>query len=444
MIGKTISHYRILEKLGEGAMGVVYKAEDAKLRRAVALKFLLPGSLAGPEERARFLREAQAAAALRHPNICSVFEIDEVEGRTFIVMEYVEGESLSDKLASGTLSLNEAARVVVQIAEALEHAHEKGVVHRDVKTANVMLTARGDAVLTDFGLAKADFSAKVTETGTTVGTAAYMSPEQARGKEVDQRTDIWSLGVVFYELITGTLPFKGEFAPATLYSILNEEPTPPRAIRAELPAELESAALRAIQKDPDKRFQSAREFGVAIARWMRAAEGEEHGAEAPGASLRRLRRPAIAVPVALIGVCAILALAYYVHRSQRIRWARNEALPEVMRLIEADDNSAAYLLASRIEKVLPSDPVLSRLLPELAEPLWVSTSPQGAEVLIRDYSDPKAAWIPLGRTPIDSVLAPPGGREAASSTGRGTSPLSASAGTRRRLLPSSPARAFPA
>jgi serine/threonine protein kinase len=209
MIGQTVSHYKILEKLGEGGMGVVYKAEDTKLKRTVALKFLSPKAVGTEEDKTRFIHEAQAAAALNHQNICTVYEIDEYENRSFIAMECVEGESLEAKIKSGPLGLDEAARIAVEIAEGLQEAHSKGIIHRDVKSANIMVTATGHVKVMDFGLAKSSSRTQLTRSGTTVGTVAYMSPEQGRGEPVDYRTDIWSLGIVLYEMITGELPFKG-------------------------------------------------------------------------------------------------------------------------------------------------------------------------------------------------------------------------------------------
>ena len=215
MVGKNLSHYKILEELGRGGMGIVYKAEVTKLDRTVAIKVLPSAALASEDDRARFYREAKAAAQLHHPNIASVFEIDEAvpEGskdddlRPFISMEFIEGETLHDRIQKGPLKLEEAVRIASQIASGLEAAHEKDIVHRDLKSQNVMLTAKGEAKILDFGLAQTSASTKLTRMGSTLGTVAYMSPEQAQGAAVDNRTDIWSLGVVLYEMIAGTSPF---------------------------------------------------------------------------------------------------------------------------------------------------------------------------------------------------------------------------------------------
>lgn len=255
MVGKTISHYRILEKLGEGGMGVVYKAEDLRLKRTVALKFLSKQILANEEEKTRFLREAQAAAALSHPHISTIYESDEVEGQTFIAMEYIEGQTLKEKIGSGPLKIDEALDIAIQVTEGLKEAHEKGIVHRDIKTANIMVTKKGQAKIMDFGLAKLSEGTKITLTATVMGTPAYMSPEQARGDEVDHRTDIWSLGVMLYEMISGQLPFKGKHAQTVLYSILNEEPEPLSGPRTGGPLELERIVEKALEKGKHDRYQ---------------------------------------------------------------------------------------------------------------------------------------------------------------------------------------------
>jgi serine/threonine protein kinase/Tfp pilus assembly protein PilF len=260
MISKTISHYKILEKLGEGGMGVVYKAEDTRLKRTVALKFLAPQTLSSEEEKARFILEAQAAAALNHPNICTIYEIDESEGQYFMAMECIEGQSLREKIQSGPLKLKEAINIAIQVAEGLQEAHDRGIVHRDIKPANIMMTTKGQAKIMDFGLAKLGRETQLTKTGTTVGTVAYMSPEQARGDTVDHRTDIWSLGVVLYEMITGQLPFKSEYEQAIVYSILNEEPQPITDLRSGLPMELEGIINKALAKSTGERYQHADEM----------------------------------------------------------------------------------------------------------------------------------------------------------------------------------------
>ena len=262
MIGQTISHYEITAKLGEGGMGVVYKAEDTKLKRAVALKFLAAHLLQDEEARKRFHREAQAAAALDHPNICTVYEIDEAEGETFLAMAFIEGRTVKDKISDRPLKLEEAIDIAAQTAEGLKAAHQKGVVHRDIKPANLMLTEEGQVKIMDFGLAQLAEQSRLTKASTTLGTPAYMSPEQAERRPTDRRTDMWSLGVVIYEMVTGRLPFGGERQEAVLYAISNQEPEPVTALRAGLPMELEFIVGKALAKDPADRYQHVEEMIV--------------------------------------------------------------------------------------------------------------------------------------------------------------------------------------
>ncbi len=260
MIGRNISHYKILEKLGEGGMGVVYKAQDTKLKRTVALKFLTPQVWGSEEEKVRLVNEAQAAAALDHPSICTIHEIDEAEGQTFISMAYVDGQSLKDEIKSGPLKFDRALEIAIQVAEGLQQAHQKGIVHRDIKSANIIVTSGGQAKIMDFGLAKLAGGPQSNKTGTTMGTVAYMSPEQARGDPVDHRSDIWSVGVVLYEMLTGQLPFRSEYERAMVYSILNEDPERITALRAGLPKELERAVEKALAKNPDERYQQIKDL----------------------------------------------------------------------------------------------------------------------------------------------------------------------------------------
>jgi non-specific serine/threonine protein kinase len=262
LIGQTVSHYKILEHLGSGGMGVVYKAEDTKLKRTVALKFLPSALLAGDEEKKRFLVEAQASAALSHPNIATVFEIDESEAKTFIALEYIEGQNLAEKVKSGPLKLEDAISIGIQASEGLQAAHEKGIVHRDIKSQNIMVTPRGQVKILDFGLAKLRGSSFVTRVGTTVGTMGYMSPEQLRGDPVDHRTDIWALGVVLYELVSGRKPFQGDYEEAVAYQVLNAQPELLTAIRTGVPVELERIVDKTLQKDRTKRYQHIDELHV--------------------------------------------------------------------------------------------------------------------------------------------------------------------------------------
>jgi len=247
--------YRIIEELGRGGMGVVYKAEDTRLERSVALKFLPPELTHIPEVRERFMREARAAAALDHPHICTVYEFDESDERSFISMAYIDGQTLKGKIESGPLELEDALRIASQVAEGLRTAHEKGIVHRDIKSGNIMIDSRGRAKIMDFGLARMTGKTLLTRAGSTMGTIAYMSPEQARGAEVDHRIDIWSWGVVLYEMLTGRLPFRGENEQAVLHSILKENPPAVTELNPVVPVSIQEIVHKALEKDPDKRYR---------------------------------------------------------------------------------------------------------------------------------------------------------------------------------------------
>ena len=271
MTGQTISHYKLLEKLGEGGMGVVYKAQDLRLDRLVALKFLPQHLIANEAEKARFLQEAKAASALNHPNVCTIYGIEEHEGpegasQQFIEMEYVDGVTLRERIQQGALKLGDALSYAIQIGEALHEAHGKGIVHRDVKAENVMINTKNQIKVMDFGLAKLKGSLKLTRTSSTAGTLAYMSPEQIQGGEADARSDIFSFGVVLYEMLTGHLPFRGEHEAALIYSIVNEGPDPAEKYRPELSAEYLHILNKALEKDPEDRYQSVIDMVVDLRR----------------------------------------------------------------------------------------------------------------------------------------------------------------------------------
>jgi len=265
MIGKTISHYKILEKLGAGGMGIVYKAQDTKLDRFVALKFLPAHLSQAEEQKKRFIHEAKAASALNHPNIATIYEINEAGGQMFIAMEYIEGKPLN-KIAGDAnlrpLPIDEAINYAIQIAEGLQAAHKKEIIHRDIKPANILITKDGQVKIVDFGLAKLAGRTLLTKEGTTLGTVAYMSPEQAQGAEVDHRTDIWALGAVLYQIVTGKQPFKGDYEQAVFYSIMNEDPEPITALRTGVPMELERIVTKCLDKEPNNRYQHADELIV--------------------------------------------------------------------------------------------------------------------------------------------------------------------------------------
>jgi len=308
--GQTVAgKYRLVRKLGAGGMGVVYEAEDLRLKRTVALKFLPPGLTADAEARERFIHEARAASSLDHPNICTIHEVDEAEdGGLYIVMSCYQGESLKDKLGLGALEPIEAIRIASEVAEGLAKAHEHGIVHRDVKPGNIMITSDGLAKILDFGLAKLAGEARMTVTGTTVGTVAYMSPEQARGDDVDARTDVWSLGVVLYELATGALPFDRASARAGLNAIVHDEPRPAKDLRPGYPAELAHVIRKALAKDPAKRYASAREMAGEL-RGLRESMSARAFPTAKKLSFHRRPRP-VWIAAGAISLAAIAAAVW--------------------------------------------------------------------------------------------------------------------------------------
>jgi serine/threonine protein kinase/tetratricopeptide (TPR) repeat protein len=317
MIGKTISHYKILEKLGEGGMGVVYKAEDIQLQRLVALKFL-PQHISGhPEEKARFIHEARSASALNHPNVTTIHGIEESAEGLFIAMEYVEGRTLKQMVEKETLSIKRVLDIGIQVCEGIAMAHRKGIVHRDIKSENIMLTNEGLVKIMDFGLAKLRGVTKITETGSTLGTAAYMSPEQAQGEEVDQRSDIFSFGVVLYELLTKQLPFGGEHPAAIIYSIINEEPQPIARYNNQASAKLEDIVSKALAKDKEERYQHIDDLLADLRREKKSLEYVKTAVATQPAELPRVvKKRAIPVLVGLLAVL-ILIVVYFAFLKQK-------------------------------------------------------------------------------------------------------------------------------
>jgi len=405
MKGQQVGHYQIIEKIGEGGMGVVYRAEDTRLKRAVALKFLPPESTRSAEARERFIHEAQAASALDHPNICTIHEIDEtVEGQVYITMGLYEGQTLRERIAERPLKLEDAIDITSQIAKGLAKAHEQKIIHRDIKPANIFITNEGQVKILDFGLAKLHGQTKLTMTGTTLGTVSYMAPEQARGDEVDHRADIWSLGVLMYEMLTGQQPFKGEHEQAVIYSILNEEPESITALRTGIPIDLEWIVQKALKKNPKQRYQHSDEIPVDLMsvedRRISSTKISMATISASGTASRLItsqpvRKVAIALSLALALVAGIIIKGILTPTSrvsrgplQRFPVALTEVLSEKPGTQLALSPDGQLLLfgairytpdGSRTSQVFarPIDELESRSLEGMQDPSWLTFSPSG-------------------------------------------------------------------
>jgi serine/threonine protein kinase len=425
-IGQQISHYRILQKIGQGGMGEVFLAYDTSLDRKVAVKFL-PEFL-GQDETAhkRFIREARSAAALNHPYICSIHEVGEFKGNSFIVMEYLEGITLKDRLAQGEVPLKEAVQWAVEIAEALSIAHEKAIVHRDLKPSNIMLSRTGHVQVMDFGLAKQlsyspesgsqeETLTALTGEGTTVGTIPYMSPEQVQGKPVDHRSDLFSFGIIIYEMLTGINPFKRESGFNTAEAIRRESPAPLSKYRDDVPQHFKALVGRLLTKEPEGRSQQAREVAEELKNAFNEISGEQivFSRNALAKMRKTLTRPVYLIPLIII----FAGIAYFSVKGmisyQKENWAREKLLPEIEQLvrdisIQSTNSWAAYELATQAEQYIPDDPVLQRLMQSISHHVQISSNPTGASVYAKPYSDIALQWHYMGQTAAESIRLPVG------------------------------------
>ncbi len=408
-----IGGYHLLGPLGAGGMGEVHLALDTRLRRKVAIKFLPAGSLGDEHARKRLLFEAQAAATLDHPNICAIHEVGEDGGRSFIVMQYVEGETLASVFQRGPLDAPALVRVAIQIADALAEAHAHQIVHRDIKPANIIIDSRGQAKVLDFGLAKrlpiltdeacatATMSALSTP-GVLVGTVPYMSPEQVRGEALDARTDIFSFGVLLYEGLTGRQPFTRGSMPETLSAVLTQEPATLASIAPDTPPELQHLVARCVAKDRAHRYQSAADVRDAL----RAVEGATQTGSPPQPpfALRAWRQPRVRAAALVLLLLSLASGGGWLYRRNLQRSWAHQAVGRVEELAQREDFFAAYDLAEQIRKYLPNDPTLTRLTGTFADDLSVVTDPPGARVYLKRFAAAERGDMParqlVGVTPI--------------------------------------------
>jgi formylglycine-generating enzyme required for sulfatase activity/dienelactone hydrolase/predicted Ser/Thr protein kinase len=418
MIGKTLSHYRITGKLGEGGMGEVFLAEDTLLDRKVAVKVLAVSLRDDHIARKRLLQEARLAAALDHPYICSIHELLDIGDTSCIVMEYVEGQTLSERLAGGPIRQQDALQVAMEVAEALEKAHQKNVIHRDLKPANIMLTPEGHAKVMDFGLAKqgpqaGDLSqeatrSRLTEAGITVGTLAYMSPEQIRGDVLTPQSDLFSFGVVLYEMLTGAHPFKKHLGTDTAYAIVHEAPAPVSARPEFVAPEVQGLLDSLLAKRPADRG-SAHDVRSRLAHLLQQSGAEPVSLAKTflSRSRRSMDRPWFALPaVALIAGALYLGYQRF-ERGRKAQWARDVAVPEIARLADAGKVSAAFDLAAEAGRYLPDDArELAELRPLFSRAATIRSEPAGAAVFWKEYSATASEWRSLGRTPVTGVVVP--------------------------------------
>ncbi len=406
--GSKLGPYQIAALLGAGGMGMVYRARDARLERDVAIKILPPGLLTDESARKRFRKEGLALAKLSHPNIAAVYDVGEADGIDYIVMECVPGQSLATLLSAGPLPVERALALSVQVAAALEEAHEQGVVHRDLKPANILVTPKGQVKVLDFGIAKllappgSDGAAlSVTETQGPIGTPLYMSPEQASGEPVDARSDLWSLGVVLFESLTGRAPFGGA-GPWALLRAITHDPAPSlRDTRPEIPRALEGLVSRALTKDVTRRYQTAgelsRDLGTTLTN-LRAPAGPANAKVGP-----RVLVPAV-LAIALVGTAA----GWFYLRSEHRHWAREVAVPTIPELRADRRSLAAFLMLARAKSYLPADSTLARIEQTNTRVVSIGSSPAGATVEIQDYMTPDSGWYRLGTTPISRIRMPRG------------------------------------
>ncbi|HZR23454.1 MAG TPA: protein kinase [Vicinamibacterales bacterium] len=396
IVGQTISHYRVLELLGAGGMGEVYKAEDVRLKRTVALKLLPLALTQDAEAKERLVLEAQAASALDHPNICTIHEVDETtDGRVFIAMAYYDGETLRDRIAGGPLAIDEAVELMTHAVRGVAAAHDAGIVHRDIKPANIIVSKRGDVKLLDFGIAKLSGQTALTRTGTTLGTVAYMAPEMIAGQGLDARADVWALGVVLFQMIAGRLPFRGDNDIAILKSIMDGTAPPLHSVRPDVPPAVEAIVARALEKDPARRYETA----TALLRDLEALRPSP--LTQPIATMEPSGRRVTQTVVAGLLVATALLGGWFGYRLWRTRQAR-QLVPQFVELMQKEQYAAAFRVYQRAAPLLSNDPAFIKARDEYMLPSTIRTEPPGADVYAKGYGETDADWYYLGRSPIEA------------------------------------------
>jgi eukaryotic-like serine/threonine-protein kinase len=420
--GTKLGPYEIQSPLGAGGMGEVYRARDTRLDRTVAIKILPAHLSSNPDLHARFEQEAKSISALQHPNICVLHDIGSQNGVDFMVMEFVSGQTLDHLIPADGLSTNLAIKYAMQVADALARAHSTGIVHRDIKPSNIMVEESGSVKILDFGLANLSEPLSVASTnegatlaatlGTTpgmiVGTFAYMSPEQAQGRAVHSRSDVFSFGCVLYEMLTGKRAFEGHSAAALLTAVLRDDPKPLGEIKRDVPPELRRIVVRCLKKEPQARYSSATELSQDLrACWERLFR-DSGAAFTPARIAREAKRPFVLVTLLLVFVILAAGTTWLVKRSRDARWARTVAIPQITQLADEGKYADAYVLALKSEKAISDDPSLSKLWPAISSQVSLDSSPTGASVFRRKYGDDAAPWEFVGQTPFQNIRQPRG------------------------------------
>jgi len=419
--GTKLGPYEIAGLLGAGGMGEVYRARDTRLQRTVAIKILPAHLSSNPELHARFEQEAKSISGLQHPNICVVHDVGFQDGVDFMVLEYVAGQTLDKLIPPGGLATDLAIKYAVQVAEALSCSHAAGIVHRDLKPANIMVDENGLVKVLDFGLARLAAPAPAmsgeaatmatmpgTMPGMIVGTVAYMSPEQAEGKSIDARSDVFSFGSVLYEMLTGRRAFEGQSGAALLSAVMRDDPKLLSEVKRDVPPEVRRIVTHSLRKDPAVRYASGTELAHELKNCRELLFPESGAMLSPARIVREVQRPRVLVPLLLTVIILGSGATWLVKRYRDARWAREVAVPEISRLADQGRFGEAYALSVKAEKSIPDDPVLAHLWPVISYQISVETTPAGANVFRRAYSDVNAPWELVGRTPFKNVRQPRG------------------------------------